>query len=107
MWKFLKAVNKNLIVAIPVLMVAGFITGLLINAAPLKQLIVPLTFLMVYPMMVTLKIKQVFKGGDGKAQLLTQIINFGDRLADTPTPTTTPTPTLPRRAALPILMKRW
>jgi len=36
-----------------------------------------------------------------------QIINFGDRLADTPTPTITPTPTLPRRAALPVLMKRW
>jgi ACR3 family arsenite efflux pump ArsB len=31
---------------------------------------------MVYPMMVTLKIKQVLEGGDGKAQLLTQAINF-------------------------------
>ena len=37
----------------------------------------------------------------------TQIINFGDRLADTPTPTITPTPTLPRRASLPVLMKSW
>lgn len=77
MWKLLQAVNKNLIVAIPVLMVSGFVSGLYMDAAPLKQWIVPFTFLMVYPMMVTLKIKKVFEGGDAKAQLLTQLINFG------------------------------
>ncbi len=77
MWKLLQTINKNLIIAIPVLMVAGFITGVFINAAPLKQLIVPFTFLMVYPMMVTLKIKKVVEGGDTKAQILTQLINFG------------------------------
>ncbi|MGQ9518062.1 MAG: DNRLRE domain-containing protein [Anaerolineae bacterium] len=38
---------------------------------------------------------------------ITHIINFGDRLADTPTPTITPTPTLPRQAVLPILLKRY
>jgi hypothetical protein len=32
---------------------------------------------MVYPIMVTLKIKKVFEGGDLKAQVLTQCINFG------------------------------
>ena len=77
MWQFLQTINKNLVVAIPILMVAGFAAGLCIEAAPLKQLIVPFTFLMVYPMMVTLKIKKVFEGGDTKAQFLTQILNFG------------------------------
>jgi len=77
MWKLLHTINKNLIVAIPVLMVLGFVAGLSMEAAPLKQWIVPFTFLMVYPMMVTLKIKKVFEGGDAKAQLLTQLINFG------------------------------
>ena len=77
MWKLLQTINKNLIIAIPALMLSGFATGLFINAAPLKQLIVPFTFLMVYPMMVTLKIKKVFEGGDSKAQVLTQLINFG------------------------------
>ena len=77
MWKLLQTINKNLIIAIPALMLSGFATGLIINAAPLKQLIVPFTFLMVYPMMVTLKIKKVFEGGDSKAQVLTQLINFG------------------------------
>ena len=77
MWKLLQTINKNLIVTIPVMMVTGFATGLLTNAAPLKQLIVPFTFLMVYPMMVTLKIKKVIEGGDTKAQILTQVLNFG------------------------------
>lgn len=77
MWKLLQTINKNLIVAIPILMVMGFTAGIFMNAAPLKQLIVPFTFLMVYPMMVTLKVKKVIEGGDTKAQLLTQLINFG------------------------------
>jgi ACR3 family arsenite efflux pump ArsB len=77
MWKLLQGINKRLIIAIPLLMVLGFVTGLYLDAAPLKQLIIPLTFLMVYPMMVTLKIRKVIEGGDGKAQLLTQLINFG------------------------------
>jgi ACR3 family arsenite efflux pump ArsB len=76
MWSLLGKLNKNLILAIPVMMVAGFGTGLFIDAAALKSLLLPFTFLMVYPMMVTLKIRQVLTGGDGKAQLLTQGINF-------------------------------
>jgi ACR3 family arsenite efflux pump ArsB/nucleotide-binding universal stress UspA family protein len=77
MWKLLQKINKNLIIAIPVMMAMGFFTGLFIESALLKQLIIPFTFLMVYPMMVTLKIKKVVEGGDTKAQLLTQLINFG------------------------------
>jgi ACR3 family arsenite efflux pump ArsB len=57
-------------------MLLGFIFGLLIDAAFLKELIIFFTFLMVYPMMVTLKVKKLLEGGDGKAQLLTQLINF-------------------------------
>ncbi|MBW1650022.1 MAG: universal stress protein [Deltaproteobacteria bacterium] len=77
MWKYLGLVNKNLVIAIPIMMILGFIFGIIFNAQFLKNLIVPFTFLMVYPMMVTLKIKKVFEGGDTKAQLLTQFINFG------------------------------
>ncbi len=77
MWKVLQKITKNLIIAIPVMMVLGFAYGALFDAKWLKSLIIPFTFLMVYPMMVTLKIKQVFQGGDVKAQVLTQIINFG------------------------------
>ncbi len=77
MWSILQRISKNLIVAIPVMMVAGFVYGLTGPTAWLKSLILPFTFLMVYPMMVTLKIRQVFEGGDGRAQLMTQAINFG------------------------------
>ena len=77
MWKYLGLVNKNLVIAIPIMMILGFIFGVIFNAQFLKNLIVPFTFLMFYPMMVTLKIKKVFEGGDTKAQLLTQFINFG------------------------------
>jgi ACR3 family arsenite efflux pump ArsB len=76
MWTLLKKINKNLIFAIPIMLVVGFIFGVSIEASFLKNLILPFTFLMVYPMMVTLKIGQVFEGGDIKAQLYTQILNF-------------------------------
>lgn len=76
MWKMLGSLSKHLIIAIPLMMMAGFIYGMLLPAAWLKTLIIPFTFLMVYPMMVTLKLKKVVEGGDVKAQLLTQLINF-------------------------------
>jgi len=77
MWTFLQKISKNLVLAIPTAMALGFTWGLMADASWMKTLILPFTFLMVYPMMVTLKIKQVFSGGDGKAQGITQAINFG------------------------------
>jgi ACR3 family arsenite efflux pump ArsB len=76
MWTLLQRISKHLVIAIPLMMVFGFLYGSLADARPLKHLIVPFTFLMVYPMMVTLKIRKVFEGGDLKAQGLTQAINF-------------------------------
>ncbi|PIE60051.1 MAG: bile acid:sodium symporter [Desulfobulbus propionicus] len=76
MRKILRIITKNLTIAIPVMMLAGFLFGILNNTAFLKAYIVPFTFLMVYPMMVTLNIQKVFEGGDLKAQVLTQVINF-------------------------------
>jgi ACR3 family arsenite efflux pump ArsB len=76
MWTILTRLNKNLLLAIPAMMLAGFAFGTLVESGFLKTLIIPFTFLMVYPMMVTLKLKKVLEGGDGKAQLLTQLINF-------------------------------
>ena len=77
MWKLLITLNKNLFIAIPVMLLLGFGCGVLCEPNALKHAIVPLTFLMVYPMMVTLKLRKVFQGGDTKAQVLTQAINFG------------------------------
>ena len=76
MWKLLQRLNKNLVIAIPAAMLLGLGWGLATNAAPLKNLIVPLTFLMVYPMMVTLNVREVMNGADWKLQSMTQLVNF-------------------------------
>lgn len=76
MWTLLRTVNTHLTAAIPAAMASGFLFGLFADAEFLAVLILPFTFLMVYPMMVTLKIRQVLEGGDWRAQLLAQAINF-------------------------------
>lgn len=80
MWAFLISINKRLVYAIPVMIVLGFLFGKSIGAESvksLKNLILPLTFLMVYPMMVTLNIKSLKDGiKNVKLQLTAQFINF-------------------------------
>lgn len=75
--RVLAAMTKNLTLAIPITMLIGLIYGLIGPVDWLKSLIVPLTLLMVYPMMVNLNMRQILEGGDSKAQLLAQAINFG------------------------------
>jgi len=76
MIKALTYIQKNLVWTIPVSMGAGLIFGYLFDASALKQFIIPVTFVMVYPMMVTLNVKTIFKGRDLKLQTATQVINF-------------------------------
>lgn len=68
--------QKRLIWSIPAFMVLGLLYGAYFDAKPLKLAILPLTFVMVYPMMVNLNIKKVFSKGNNKVQLATQSINF-------------------------------
>ena len=77
MTAFLRVLQKNLGLTVPLFMAAGFVTGLFLNnPSSLSVLILPLTFLMVYPMMVTMQYKKIKEGGDGKVQLAAQVINF-------------------------------
>ncbi|WP_163335621.1 arsenic resistance protein [Desulfopila sp. IMCC35008] len=79
MWKALIKINKNLVYAIPALMIAGLVFGNLIDQSTvsgMKTLIVPFTFLMVYPMMVTLNIKHLKQGLQLKIQGSAVLINF-------------------------------
>lgn len=76
MWKVLSLLQKNLVWSIPLSMACGLLYGYLFNASSLKQFIIPVTFIMVYPMMATLNVKSVFKGHDYKLQIVTQLINF-------------------------------
>ena len=79
MWKILIRLNKNLVYAIPALMMAGMVFGNFIDRSVvirLKAMIIPLTFLMVYPMMVSLNIKHLRQGLQLKIQGGALLINF-------------------------------
>lgn len=76
MWKTLKTIQKNLIITLPAAMLLGLILGTILPTEGLKQLITPLTFLMIYPMMITLNIKELLKKGNLKLQGTALLINF-------------------------------
>jgi arsenite transporter len=77
MWNKLSFIQKNLVSSIPIFMIIGIIFGYFSNPSFLKILIMPLTFLMVYPMMVNLQLKKVFSKEISRVQIVTQLINFG------------------------------
>ena len=74
--KVLQIIKQNLVLVIPLTMIAGFGVGAYANVAFLKKLIMPLTFLMVYPMMVNIQLRKIFEKGGAKVQLFTQLLNF-------------------------------
>lgn len=79
MWNILARLNKNLIYSIPIALLAGLAFGSLITPAMaqnMKLSIVPLTFLMVYPMMITLNINHLKQGLEPKLQSSALLINF-------------------------------
>ncbi|MEA3430895.1 MAG: CBS domain-containing protein [Nanoarchaeota archaeon] len=76
MFKRLNYIKQNLTIAIPIAMVLGVFFGYLYTASFLKILILPLTILMIYPMMVTLDIKKVFSTCCLKTQFMIVAINF-------------------------------
>lgn len=76
MFKILLYIKKNLTIILPITMILAIIFGYYFNAAPLKQLLTFITFLMVYPMMVPLQFKQLFTKGNTKLHIVTQLINF-------------------------------
>lgn len=73
---FLTRITRNLTLAIPVAMLLGLFYGLIAPTEWLRTLIVPMTLLMVYPMMVNLKLRTLLESGDAKSQVLAQAINF-------------------------------
>jgi len=76
MLKRIRFVQKNLSFVIPLMMLAGFLTGQACDVSVLKKLILPLTFLMVYPMMINLPLRKIAERGDLNVQLVTQAMNF-------------------------------
>lgn len=76
MWSWLMWMQKNLTWSIPAAMVLGLLFGQVTDPAFLRLAILPLTFLMVYPMMVTMNVRELFKPGGNRLQGVTLLINF-------------------------------
>ncbi|MBS9777496.1 MAG: arsenic resistance protein [Gammaproteobacteria bacterium] len=76
MWKIIGFLQKNLVWSIPAVMILGLAAGSVYNLSFLKSAVMPLTFLMVYPMMVNLQFEKIFSTESIKSQLVAQIINF-------------------------------
>ena len=74
--KLLLLIKKHLIVSILLSMILGLIVGHYFDTSWLKNLIIPLTFVLVYPMMVTLNFNSLKQKSNIKLQLTTQLINF-------------------------------
>ncbi len=74
--KALGSLSKHLVVLIPAAMALGLIAGTLVDMSSLKVLVIPLTMLMVYPMLVTFRIEQIAEKGDWKAVGLAMGLNF-------------------------------
>lgn len=73
---FLGKISDHLVLAIPAAMVMGFLYGTAADPRYLKGMIPVFTFMMVYPMMVTLQYQKVFEKCAYKTQGLTQVLNL-------------------------------
>lgn len=76
MWPALQWIQKNLSLSIPAAMLMGLGFGAVADTAWLKAAILPLTFLMVYPMMVSLNMAELRHLQGWRTQGLALLINF-------------------------------
>lgn len=74
--KYIIWLSKNLSLSIPLFLLLGLAVGLSAPTEQLSILIAPLTILMVYPMMVGVKPKQLLVPGGNAVQLWALAINF-------------------------------
>ena len=68
--------QKRLVWAVPLAMALGVLWGALLPSLWLSSLVIPLTFLMVFPMLVDLRLPLLFSGRNNRVQLTAQAINF-------------------------------
>lgn len=68
--------SKNLVLSIPIVLTAGFFTGLLTDTSFMKSYILALTFLMIYPTMIGFKLKEAVDLSHAKVLLISIGVNF-------------------------------
>ena len=76
MWKILSKVKEHLSISILLSMILGLVIGYFADTSVLNNLIIPLTIVMVFPMMVNINLKQIFDKGDKKILIMSQMVNF-------------------------------
>jgi len=76
MRKLLAKASKHLVLLIPASMLLGFTTGLLLDLPWIKHLVLPATFLMIYPMMVNFKPQAAMSMKDSKPVGMSLFQNF-------------------------------
>ncbi len=74
--RFLTGVSKKLVWLIPLSIVAGLVAGVLVDLTPLKAAVLPLTMLMVYPMLVNFKVAEAFTLKDSKAVTIAMVLDL-------------------------------
>lgn len=72
----LTGLTKRLVTLIPLAMAAGLIAGSIFDLSSLKSWVLPLTMLMVYPMLIPFRIEQIAEKGDWKAVGLATALNL-------------------------------
>lgn len=76
MFSLIERLSNRLTIAIPISLLLGLLYGISFNPDSLKQLVLPLTFVMVYPMMINLNWEKLLKGKDLKVMAVAQGVNF-------------------------------
>lgn len=68
--------SKNLVWTIPVILIAGFLTGLFVDTLALKVYIPLFTFLMIFPTMIGFKMKEAVDLSHMKVLIASLLLNF-------------------------------
>jgi arsenite transporter len=73
---WLSGLGKKLVILIPAAMAAGLLVGAFVDTRALAGMVVPLTMLMVYPMLIGFKPKDALSLADRKPVGLAMVLNF-------------------------------
>ncbi|MDW7674624.1 MAG: arsenic resistance protein [Bacillota bacterium] len=68
--------GKNLTLAIPAILIIGFVVGNSVNTGFLKSIILPATFVMIYPTMIGFQLRQAVNTSYLKVVMVAMAVNF-------------------------------
>lgn len=68
--------SKNLLFSIPLVLIVGFLSGIIFDTGFLRPYILLMTVLMIYPTMIGIHFKETFSRQHGKVLLYAHLINF-------------------------------